>query len=200
MILNLGCGATRPPEPFVNVDTLIAEHLFSGPEVEQLHAEANYVEYNILTTPWPWVSDRADGILASHVLEHFNCLEALSVVRECHRVLRPGGVLRVSVPDAVYFRSVYHEDCAANAERLFGQPLYEQERYSTMMDYALFFIGHRQVFSEDTLWCMLANGGFTPSHIYRVQSQQTMQGTETARQMAAQDNRALFSLYMEGVK
>lgn len=200
MILNLGCGGTRPPEPFLNVDTLIASFMFAGPEVDQLRAEANYVEYNILTTPWPWDHERADGILASHVIEHFTCLEAREILRQCHRVLKTGGILRVSVPDAAYFRAVYAEDNAENAQRLFGQPLYEQDRYSTMMDYALFFIGHKQVLSEDSLWCLIAQGGFTPSRICRTQTAQTMQGTETARRMAEQDNRAQFSLVMEAVK
>ena len=39
-------------------------------------------------------------VYASHVLEHFDYKdELLSVLAEWHRVLRPGGVLRVSVPD-----------------------------------------------------------------------------------------------------
>jgi predicted SAM-dependent methyltransferase len=46
----------------------------------------------------------ADGtfaeIYASHVVEHFDYkLELVSALREWHRVLRPGGVLRISVPD-----------------------------------------------------------------------------------------------------
>lgn len=46
----------------------------------------------------------ADGtfaeIYASHVLEHFDYREALiNALREWHRVLAPGGVLRLSVPD-----------------------------------------------------------------------------------------------------
>jgi len=46
----------------------------------------------------------ADGsfaeVYASHVLEHFDYQEALvAALREWHRVLVPGGVLRLSVPD-----------------------------------------------------------------------------------------------------
>lgn len=46
----------------------------------------------------------ADGtfaeLYASHVLEHFDYKEALlAALREWHRVLAPGGVLRLSVPD-----------------------------------------------------------------------------------------------------
>jgi predicted SAM-dependent methyltransferase len=39
-------------------------------------------------------------VYASHVLEHFDYKEALvKALREWHRVLAPGGVLRLSVPD-----------------------------------------------------------------------------------------------------
>lgn len=39
-------------------------------------------------------------VYASHVLEHFDYKEALlAALREWHRVLEPGGVLRLSVPD-----------------------------------------------------------------------------------------------------
>ena len=46
----------------------------------------------------------ADGtfaeIYASHVLEHFDCKEGVMVaMKEWHRVLSPGGLLRLSVPD-----------------------------------------------------------------------------------------------------
>jgi predicted SAM-dependent methyltransferase len=46
----------------------------------------------------------ADGtfveVYASHVLEHFDYKEALvAALREWHRVLTPGGTLRLSVPD-----------------------------------------------------------------------------------------------------
>jgi len=46
----------------------------------------------------------ADGsfaeVYASHVLEHFDYKDALTTaLREWHRVLAPGGVLRLSVPD-----------------------------------------------------------------------------------------------------
>ena len=50
------------------------------------------------------LSQFADGtfaeVYASHVLEHFDYKDALvAALREWHRVLAPGGVLRLSVPD-----------------------------------------------------------------------------------------------------
>jgi predicted SAM-dependent methyltransferase len=50
-----------------------------------------------------------DLIYASHVLEHFGRREHLEVLREWHRVLKPGGVLRLSVPDFAACAALYYE-------------------------------------------------------------------------------------------
>ena len=48
-------------------------------------------------------SGSARAILAEHVIEHIPFLQALGFFRECHRVLEPGGVLRISFPDVARF-------------------------------------------------------------------------------------------------
>ena len=57
------------------------------------------VRYLDITRPFPFRDSSVDAVLASHVLEHLTRQEAADCVREIHRVLRPGGVLRVAVPD-----------------------------------------------------------------------------------------------------
>jgi len=41
-----------------------------------------------------------DFILSEHFFEHLLLPDAIALLRECHRMLRPGGVIRTSVPDA----------------------------------------------------------------------------------------------------
>ena len=48
---------------------------------------------------FPWPSGSAEAVYSSHTLEHLSRNEGRRFVRECHRVLRPGGVLRLVVPD-----------------------------------------------------------------------------------------------------
>jgi predicted SAM-dependent methyltransferase len=51
--------------------------------------------------PWPAADGSVDEILASHVMEHIPAAEPrIFVMNEAHRVLRPGGVFTVRVPNA----------------------------------------------------------------------------------------------------
>jgi predicted SAM-dependent methyltransferase len=58
----------------------------------------------------PWIFSKGDAlpfddstlhfIYSEHFLEHLFFDEAVSLLRECHRVLKPSGVIRTVVPDA----------------------------------------------------------------------------------------------------
>lgn len=48
----------------------------------------------------PFEDGSAELVVLHHVLEHYGCGEGLGLIRECHRVLAPGGSLLVFVPDA----------------------------------------------------------------------------------------------------
>ena len=65
------------------------------------HAAGNFrrIAYLDLTRPFPFRDASIEAVLASHVLEHLTVEEARRCVAEIHRVLAPGGVVRVAVPD-----------------------------------------------------------------------------------------------------
>jgi SAM-dependent methyltransferase len=52
-----------------------------------------------LTRRLPYPDGAFEAAFGSHVLEHLSPQEAEAALRELHRVLRPGGILRVVVPD-----------------------------------------------------------------------------------------------------
>ena len=82
-MLNLGCGKTFHKD-WVNVD-----FISSSPEVISCD----------LTQGIPFSSETFDVVYHSHVLEHFTALQGDFFIKECFRVLKPGGILRVAVPD-----------------------------------------------------------------------------------------------------
>lgn len=47
----------------------------------------------------PFPNESFDVVYHSHLLEHFSKADAPKFLKECHRVLRKGGVIRVVVPD-----------------------------------------------------------------------------------------------------
>lgn len=158
-LLNLGAGNCRPQsEIWTNLDRLHPVLLPGTPERIQLDSEKNYVEWDLGGMPrLPFAANWFDGILAAHVFEHFDCMEAVEIMAACHRALKPNGILVVSVPDASYFRKVYAEDNAENCERLFGEPLREG---ASFFNTALFYREHKAILTEDALWCYYLRAGF----------------------------------------
>jgi len=157
-ILNLACSANRPPEPFINIDVLKSIFPEGTREREQIDAEKNYVEAD-LTNGIPFEDNSCDGIFLSHFIEHLDAQQAVQLVKECKRVLMPGGVILASVPDATYFKSVYPRDKNENWQELF-EVTDVNNPIPTFMQAALFFEEHKQVLTEDSLWCILTMGGF----------------------------------------
>lgn len=60
-----------------------------------------FVESNMDGTEWPLPSDAYDFILCNHVLEHVFHTEQF--IREIRRVLRPGGIAVLNVPNASWW-------------------------------------------------------------------------------------------------
>lgn len=160
-LLNLACGSVRiQSEEWVNLDNLHASLAPGTAERTNLDAEKNYVNFDLGSGPMPFPDETFTAICASHCIEHFDLLKSVEIIRECRRVLVQGGSLIVSVPDASIFRKHYAEDAPENAERIFGEPIFPGEG-STFMEYAGFNLWHVQLFSEDSLWCVMTQAGFS---------------------------------------
>jgi SAM-dependent methyltransferase len=46
--------------------------------------------------PWPWQSDSVDALRCSHYVEHV--VDLVAFMNECHRILRPDGLLEIVHP------------------------------------------------------------------------------------------------------
>jgi predicted SAM-dependent methyltransferase len=91
--LHLGCGRRHIPG-FYHVDILEAPHVDLRHRVDSL----------------PFPDDCVRLIYASHLLEHFGRNEVEGVLREWRRVLRPGGTLRLAVPDFAAVVAMYESE------------------------------------------------------------------------------------------
>jgi predicted SAM-dependent methyltransferase len=59
---------------------------------------------------FPFENDTFDGIFCEHVFEHFGLLEGQTLLRECHRVMAPGGCIRLIMPDGEKIIQTYCND------------------------------------------------------------------------------------------
>ena len=70
-----------------------------------------------VTIALPFENDTFDYIFSEHVIEHISYPEGAYMLKECFRVLKPGGVLRVGTPDLAFLVNLYREDEAASQSR-----------------------------------------------------------------------------------
>lgn len=89
-LLNFGCGPVTY-EGWINAD----EYAFK----RTLREKRFRPEWRLdITRPWKCQNDYWDGIFTQHVLEHVPYSDAVFVLEECFRTLKPGCWIRVSVP------------------------------------------------------------------------------------------------------
>jgi hypothetical protein len=81
--LNIGCGGSFHPS-WYNLD---------------LVSSSPHVRAHDLRNGLPFPAASFEACYHSHVLEHMTPAQGRSLIAECHRVLAPGGILRVVVPD-----------------------------------------------------------------------------------------------------
>lgn len=106
MKLNLGCG-TQVVDGWINVDYAFGARLVKNPILRFISRQMrlfksdwnnNITIYN-LTKRFPWPDQSAEVIYSSHFLEHLLKEDGSNFLKECHRCLCTGGIIRVLVPD-----------------------------------------------------------------------------------------------------
>ncbi len=113
--LNLGSG-TKQPEGWINVDYSLGARLNKVPfynfinrrfKIFDKDGSGNVRDWSKtfihnLNKKLPWSDGSVDIIYTSHTLEHFSKEEGLALLKECRRVLKKDGIVRVIVPDLKY--------------------------------------------------------------------------------------------------
>jgi SAM-dependent methyltransferase len=112
-VLNLGCGTKTSSRPeVINIDwsmylrlkrnpilRALAPILIKGERLQRFKSLPDNVLVHNLAKGIPFDSDSVDVVYHSHVLEHLDRDVAKAFLSEALRVLRPGGIHRIVVPD-----------------------------------------------------------------------------------------------------
>lgn len=177
LCINLGCGF-RPMTGWINVDRA------RSPEVQ--------VVWDI-THGLPFPDSSCSAIFSEHLIEHAPKEDAARLLNECYRVLKTGGVLRVSTPDAERYLRSYAGDGEFLRHPGFREPCETPlERINQMMrEYGQ----HLWVYDAESLLLLLRKAGFSSAteQQFGVSAHPRMQQIDSAE-------RAFESLYAEGIK
>lgn len=109
--LHLGCGLVAP-QTWLNVDGSRNAWLAQRPLLRRVARTFGLVPKYADQVKWPtnvtihdirerlpWADGTFTAVYASHVLEHMYLEHAQRLLKESYRVLQPGGVVRMVVPD-----------------------------------------------------------------------------------------------------
>jgi ubiquinone/menaquinone biosynthesis C-methylase UbiE len=140
--LHIGCGKRYIPG-FVHVDVTPHPHVDHVTDARQLTFAEN---------------ESVDFVYAAHILEHFGRYEFRSVLAEWFRVLKPNGVLRLSVPDFKACAGIYYEKGLTDGlSGLLGLIIGGQRDE---------FDFHRMIFDEPFLSAALKGVGFRHTQLW----------------------------------
>ena len=134
MKIHLGCGKRYIPG-YIHIDAVPFPHVQHVSVIDNL----------------PFINDESvDVIYNCHVLEHFQKNKVHTVLKEWHRILKKGGILRIAVPDFEALSNLYQKtgDLSLVIGSLYGR-----------QDYLYNF--HYMVFDFKTLSKVLKDVGFT---------------------------------------
>jgi SAM-dependent methyltransferase len=144
-VLDLGCGyeahLLRTLNPRIGAATAVDVALAPAVAASGVRAIEAPIEQAL-----PGLEDgSADVVLAISVLEHLD--DDLGALRECRRVLAPGGVLAVNVPTWL------------------GKPVLEVSAFRLGLSPAEEMDDHKRYYGRRDLWPLLVRAGFRPSAI-----------------------------------
>lgn len=136
---------------WINIDILDLREFAEG--------QAYRFQQHDITKGLPFDDNSVDIIMHNHLIEHLTRKDGEKFLRECHRVLKPQGIIRVSTPDARLITQKYLdgdiweykyinvgvEKAGDDAEAYYNGPL---------------LAGHKTIYDEASLSKLLEKVGF----------------------------------------
>lgn len=181
--LNIGSFTTMFHYGWTNID------------IHALDAFAAHYGYNFkqidARNGLPYDNDSVDYIYMCHFLEHLNYDDGLKVLKECTRVMKKSGVIRIIMPDAKLLIQNYMNGKMDMYDELNDGCANTKSQISKL--WMLLFSGHSSIYDFETTSGLLKSVGLTPRQCkFRTGTKQIL--IETL------DMFPTLSMYVEGTK
>lgn len=98
--INVGSGGNFKYPGWIGIDNLLTSNAWSR--------NNNFINCD-LKNGLPFKDNSIDVVYSSHCLEHFTYDEAVFIISEFYRVLKPNGIMQIVVPDLDIFISKFVE-------------------------------------------------------------------------------------------
>jgi SAM-dependent methyltransferase len=176
--INLGCGL-RVAKGWLNIDGSLNALIASWPNwmhkfIYRLTGSSKYYSieqycdilgghdflYHDLSLSLPLQNDSVDFIYSSHFFEHLFKDDAENLLKSCANALKPGGTIRISIPDLAYAVSLY--GLGKKAEML--------DDYFFVEGKGSYLARHKYMYDFELIKAVLERAGF--SKITRCEYQQ----------------------------
>lgn len=177
MRINVGCGKT-PTLGWRNFDNSLSLRLrrigklaywalrlglLDSNQYEFMKfAQVNNIEYGDATKGLPIQDGSADVLYSSHMLEHLDREEAGRFLKEARRLLKPGGVIRLVVPDIKRLADQYVS--TGDADVFIENTLLWTKSPKSLLESAYFLVvgsrNHKWMYDGKSLSRLLGDYGF----------------------------------------
>ena len=91
-------------------------HLLQGWLNSDLYPNSKRSIHLDVSRPFPLPDDKFEYAFSEHMIEHLSYRDGEHMLRECYRVLVPGGIVRISTPDLKILLDLY-TDCSSPLDK-----------------------------------------------------------------------------------
>ena len=147
--LQIGCGP-HPMEGWLNTDIM-------------LDLRRGNILYMDAGKPYPIPDASFDYVYSEHLFEHLTYPEATNMLKECYRILKPNGIIRIATPNLKFLVDLYEHpqkdinkayiEFNAKRSRMPSSPVYAVNYFHTSW-------GHKIIYDLESLSRFLEEVGF----------------------------------------
>jgi predicted SAM-dependent methyltransferase len=149
--LNLGSFRDMFYDGWVNIDILDLNDWATK-------SQAYAFKQHDVTKGLPYDDNSVDIIMSNHMLEHLTRQEGDNLMRECYRVLKPDGIIRINTPDGRQLTQEYL-DGKIMQYRYINVGV-ENAKDDAEAYHELLMAGHKTIYDETSLTKLFERAGF----------------------------------------